>query len=137
MNKYIFLLFGILLSFKIAAQTEEPVAPKRPALSIDFGIDYLKLVTLAFPDEDKYEGIGAINFGFGLSLDGEYGYTKKTPQNTYKNGTYTFEGNYYRVGFGYNHVIGEANIIGLGLRYARSDFEDFTEYTILSTTFEP
>lgn len=104
--------------------------------SIDLGFDYLKLATLAFPDEKKYEGIAALNFGFGLSIDGEYGYTNKSPKDFYKNGTYSFEGTYYRIGLGYNFPVGETSTLGFGARYAQSKFEDFTAYTIKSIAFD-
>lgn len=153
MNKQIFIFLFLLAGLnaiaqdttQVATDLKDTITTASPAaetvitpdfLRVDLGFDYLKLGTLAFHNEDKYEGIAAINFGFGLSLDGEYGYTRKSPPNLYKNGTYTVEGNYYRIGLGYNMILGENNIFGLGIRYARSEFEDQTKYTILSDAFE-
>jgi hypothetical protein len=126
-----FLITGIILTFPLTGFSQTKSFLK----SIDLGIDYSKLPTLAFPKEKKYEALAAVNFGFGLSIDGEYGYTKKSPEGLYKNGSYTFEGTYYRFGLGYNYGIGDNATIGLGGRYAISSFEDHTEYKILSTIF--
>lgn len=143
MNKHLIILGLFFFSFRAMSQDTTAVAaapveiiPAQPIISLDLGIDYSKLATLAIQNEDKYEGIVALNFGFGLSIDGEYGYTKKSPKYLYKNGNYTVEGTYYRVGLGYNIILGESNIFGIGVRYAKSDFQDHTSYTILSTVFE-
>lgn len=144
MNRLFVFFLSLTFTFKAFAQDTTVVAStpvteiaKPHFLTLDLGFDYPKLLTFVFPNEDKYEGLAAINFGFGLSIDGEYGCTKKSPKYMYKNGTYTVEGNYYKMGLGYNTILGENNIIGLGFRYARSEFEDYTTYTILSTVFEP
>jgi len=102
----------------------------------EIGIDYLKLLTLLFSTETKMEaGLGFISkINVGINL--EVGYGEKTPDDFYKNAEYKAYGYYGRAGISYYYPFNpEVNFI-IGVKYARSQYQDEATFSILSSLWD-
>jgi hypothetical protein len=119
---------------------------------IEISLDYLKLLTFAFPSETKLEaGIGFIS-KINIGIKVEVGYAEKTPEDFYNNEDYNAYGYYGSVGLRYyyrfNHGVKredlEANwvelILGSESSVKGNLYFGFTfrmRFLIQSDNFEP
>lgn len=118
-----------LLVVSDSAAIEE--TPKKTALNLAFHIDYGKAMTLPFNFENKVEGGVVLELFENIELVGEYGFWDKTSKQAIENGTYNSTGSYYRAGLGFTFPFNTpGNRIGIGFRYANSQFDDSGSYTI-------
>lgn len=96
----------------------------RVRFSLDFALDYGKVLTLPSSFETKIE----VATGFTLSEKMEFilelGYGNLTPQDVIKNGSYHSEGIYYRAGLAYGGQVVPKNFIRIGAMYGISNFDD-------------
>ena len=105
--------------------------PKKQAINLALHLDYGKALTLPFKFENKIEGGVVLELFENLELIGEYGFWDKTSKQAIKNGTYHSTGSYYRAGLGFTVPFNTpGNRIGIGFRYAHSQFEDSGSFTI-------
>lgn len=108
----------------------EEIPTKKP-VNLGFHVDYGKLVTLPFDFEYKAEGGVVLEILENIELVGEYGFWDKTSEQAIENGTYNATGSYYRAGLGFTFPFNTpGNRIGIGFRYANSQFDDKGTYTI-------
>lgn len=115
-----------------SAELEAP--SKKKVFNLAFHLDYGKLLTLPFDFENKTEAGVVLELFENVELVGEYGYWDKTSNQAIENGTYNANGTYYRAGLGLSFPFNiPGNRIGLGFRYATSQFEDAGSYTIDAT----
>ncbi len=92
--------------------------------AILLGTDYGKLITTLAQQETKYEFNVGVQFSKRLRVTADYGYGKLAPPNAIENGTYTSEGNYYRVGLDYIFTLAPKTYLSFGGMYANSSFKD-------------
>ncbi len=97
-------------------------------------LDYGKLLTIASNFETKYEGGFELILKNKWQLIAEIGHGKLTPRSAIENGQYTSRGTYYRIGFGFVPYRDIGSRIGIGVRYAMSNFKDRVSYSIVSPT---
>lgn len=120
-----------------AVDAKTPEIEEEPQrLSLGIAFDYLKLHTLLLDESEKWEGAVNLLVLDKVSLIGEYGIAELTPEEAYKNAEYKSEGNYYRIGFDYHMTVVPNNFLMLGLRYARSSFNENINYEIGNPLFE-
>ncbi|MDW3192363.1 MAG: DUF6048 family protein [Cytophagales bacterium] len=116
-------------------------SPGKKTFNLGFHIDYGKVLTLPFDFENKIEGGVVLEIVENIELVGEYGFWDKSSNQAIENGTYNSTGSYYRAGMGFSFPFNTpGNRIGIGFRYASSQFDDEGTYTIdptdnLSTEF--
>ncbi|WP_139828072.1 DUF6048 family protein [Marivirga sericea] len=136
------IVFWTICWGKAAAQdstnvkTEEAPIEGVQKLSVGIAFDYLKLHTLLLDEAEKWEG--AVNFHIfeKVSAIGEFGIAILSPEDAYKNSSYTSEGSYYRIGLDYRFTVIPNNFLFLGLRYAQSSFNEEIIYEIGNPLFE-
>lgn len=92
--------------------------------SIDFVLDYGKVLTLPSSFETKIEVATGFTLSEKLEFIVELGYGNLTPQDVIKNGSYDSEGIYYRAGLAYGGEVVPKNYIRLGVMYGISNFDD-------------
>ncbi len=108
--------------------------PGKKALNLAFHVDYGKVLTLPFDFENKVEGGVVLELFENIELVGEYGFWDKNSNQAIENGTYNSTGVYYRAGLGFTFPFNTpGNRIGVGFRYANSQFDDEGTYTIDAT----
>jgi hypothetical protein len=102
----------------------------------EISLDYLKLLTFAFPEETKLEaGIGFIS-KVNIGVNVEVGYGEKTPEDFYKNADYKVYGYYGRAGLSYYYPFNpDVNFI-IGVKYAMSQYQDEAVFSILSSMWD-
>ncbi len=105
----------------------EKVRFVRPEISFDYGKGFLT----AGRFEKRLEGGLSFVFFDHYYLVGEIGTADLQPRYGIRNGSYSSEGNYFRIGGGYQTAINAKSRLGLGARYSVSDFADVgkAEYT--------
>ena len=140
------LLFGFAVSSDLIGQedspegsTEDPEpdsAIVKPRSGLELSLDYLKLGSFLLDFETKYEVTLGILYKNKIRLTGDWGYGEIKPQRAIKNGQYISEGTYYRVGADWVASIDLKNNVSLGLRYARSMFEDRSTFTVASDLWD-
>lgn len=106
------------------------------AQSIEIGIDYPKLATFGLDNQTKWEGMIGIRFLGRLFLSGEFGYGDLQSIRAVKNGSYSSEGYYGRIGLDFVAPIDAKNIVFIGFRYAQSQFSHSGNYEIASLLWE-
>jgi hypothetical protein len=91
---------------------------------IELGIDYLKLGSLIFDFESKYEGNAGIIFKkqYRLSLEGGKSILK--PARAFQNAEYVTEGVYGRLGLDFIIPFDTINSIFIGIKYGMAQFAD-------------
>ncbi|RED96188.1 hypothetical protein [Marinoscillum furvescens] len=109
-------------SDSVATLPVEQAPPQllQPSLLWDYG----KSITTAAGFDQKYEGSLTLLFFERYYLIGEAGKASLSPENAIENGSYTSEGEYFRVGGGYMAPINATSRLGIGVNYAISTFED-------------
>ncbi len=118
--------------------------PPAPALvqslirtGFEIGVDYLKLPTFFWDEETKYEASFGFIFSTRWIVSIEAGHAAYTSEKAYKNAPdYTVEGDYGRLGLDYRVPITPQANISLGVRYARSAFEDRGTFHITNPLFD-
>lgn len=99
-------------------------------------LDYLKLLTFAFPEETKLEaGIGFIS-KINIGINVELGYGEKTPEDFYKNADYKVYGYYGRAGLSYYFPFKAGTNLIIGVKYAMSQYQDEATFSILSSLWD-
>lgn len=99
---------------------QQPPQLLKPSLIWDYG----KSITTAAGFDEKYEGSLTLLFYERYYLVGEIGKATLSPNNAIENGTYTSEGDYFRIGGGYMAPINATSRLGIGVNYAKSNYED-------------
>lgn len=145
------IFYLILIAPPILAQEGEPVIqPDTSVVEIDtartrifqnnqlapfisgmeISIDYLKLATLLFDFETKYEGSFGLLFKnqFRVSVEGGRGIL--TPERAYRNAFYQSEGIYGRLGIDFIIPFDTVNSIFLGIKYGMNQFSDMANFEI-------
>lgn len=103
---------------------------------VGLGVDYLKLPTFFLNNETKYEGSFEIIFKNHYVVSLEAGHASYTSKRSYKNAPdYEVRGNYARLGLDYTAEFNPQTNIYIGLRYARSQFEDHGIFIISNELF--
>ena len=98
--------------------------------------DYLKLVSLASSGEMKLEGgLGYIS-KINVSINTEFGYGEKTPEDFYKNAEYKVSGYYGRVGISYYYPYNPGVNFIIGVKYAMAQYEDEAIFSVLSSLWD-
>ncbi len=115
-------------SVAVDSLQEEKVRFIQPSFSFDYG----KALVSVAGFEQKYEGAFTLLFFDNYYLTGEIGTGDLEPKNGIENGKYRSEGNYFRIGGGYLKAINSTSKLGLGVRYAKSSFNDQGEYYVES-----
>jgi len=85
-----------------------------------------------------------VKWGFGVGVlaaqkylfSGEYGYGSLNPESVIINGSYTSEGNYYRIGVEYVFKIVPRTTLSTGLMYAHADFVDYGNVMVESDLWD-
>jgi len=99
-------------------------------------LDYLKLLTFAFPEETKLEaGIGFIS-KVNIGINVEVGYGEKLPEDFYKNADYKVYGYYGRAGLSYYFPFKPGANLIIGVKYAMSQYQDEATFSILSSMWD-
>ena len=109
---------------------------KTSSTTIEFAIDYGKILTIPSKFETKFEGGIGIKFQRKYELITEIGYSDLQPQDAIKNGTYQSKGIYYRIGLAYGGEILPKNFLSFGVLYGSSSFEDNGTIVIRSTIWD-
>lgn len=122
------ILLSIVSNFLWAQEDSVKVNKIAPAVYFDYG----KAAGSLIPDYKKWEaGLEIIAFT-KLQTIVEYGTWNLQPESLIENGNYHVEGTYMRFGLGYLPYIDSESRLGVGFRYAMSDFSDEGDYTIVS-----
>lgn len=100
--------------------TENKVRFIEPSITLDYG----KIATNFFTDNERFEGALHILFYDFLYFSGEAGKGNLTPVNAYQNADYSSSGNYFRLGGGLLKPINARSKLGFGVCYAKSSFND-------------
>lgn len=121
-----------LLSFAGWAQTDtvqvvDESAVKAKVFSPAIRWDYGKSLTTLAGIEDKIEGSLFLLILNQYFVQADFGQGAVSPENALQNGEYTSEGQYFRVGGGYNIQIGLRSKLALGAQYAKAQFDDYGE----------
>lgn len=87
-------------------------------------IDYGKAGTTLAGFDEKYEAGVTLLFYNQYYLLGEYGMSTLSPENAFRNGSYTSEGTYFRIGGGVLKQLDLRSKMGLGVLYGVSEFKD-------------
>lgn len=117
-----------------ARDTLKPI--KKPN-GVGLYVDYLKLANQFLYGGKKYEGGLNVVIFKRISLVVEAGAAVLQPPKAIKNGSYTSEGVYGRAGLDLLVINTPENKLFLGLRAARSRFEDRGKFQIESVLWEP
>lgn len=94
-----------------------------PVFAVDIGFDLLKFSSFLVDFEQKYEVQGGIlvkNYRF----NGEYGYARLTPEESFENAVSKDEGTYWRAGIDYFMNLDPKNKLLFGVKYGQSNFDD-------------
>lgn len=102
----------------------------------EISVDYLKLVSLAFPNELKMEGSMGYISRFNIGINAEFGYGEKTPDDFYKNAEYKVYGYYGRIGVSYYYPYNPGVNFIIGAKYAMSQYQDEADFAILSSMWD-
>lgn len=109
-------------------EVPEKVRVIMPSLTIDYG----KLATTAIGWDEKYEGALSFLFFEQYYIIGEYGKGILEPKSALSNGHYKSEGTYFRLGGGYFKEIKTGYRLGLGARFAQSNYSEQGEIFVKS-----
>ncbi len=109
---------------------------KSSSTSLEFAVDYGKILTIPSKFETKFEGSIGLKFQRKYELLGEIGYADLQPQDAILNGTYQSKGVYYRIGLAFGGEILPKNFLSFGVLYGTSSFEDNGTVVIRSTIWE-
>ena len=114
----------------------EAVTGRKSYNRLEISLDYLKLLTFAFPAETKLEaGLGFISkINVGINL--EVGYGERTPEDFYKNADYKVYGYYGRAGLNYYYPFNPGVNFIIGAKYAMSQYQDEAIFSILSSLWD-
>lgn len=101
-------------------------------MAVVLSVDYGKGIESLLNDQTKWEfGVGVV-LKNKLYLGAEYGYGLLNPESVINNGTYSSEGNYYRVGAEYMITISSKRYLSFGGMFASSSFKDQGSVDIIS-----
>ncbi|ELR73144.1 hypothetical protein C900_05193 [Fulvivirga imtechensis AK7] len=133
MKLRLLLIFSTIFTFfalRAFAQSQNAVASTNTGLSIY--IDYGKLLTI--PTDFELKGEAGISFQLKnrFAPHVQLGWARLEPGGAFENGSYTSEGMYARAGVNYLLPFDATNSFYIGVRYARSQFEETGSYQISS-----
>ena len=135
------LVLGLLLLLPMSSLAQTPdttSSTERFALvHLDVELDYGKLIGQVVDFESKYEGALALGYKERFRAVVEFGQGTYNPQLAVRNGSYESEGNWTRYGADYFLPINQGNWLGLGFRFANSEWQDMGSFTIDSDLFTP
>ena len=129
--KFLMIIVIVFTRIALKAQDSTAVDSTQSARIVQSGlyVDYGKLLSSIPANTSKMEGGIEFIFGEKWQLVGEYGQWKMSPEETIKNGDYTVEGSYSRMGIGYLPYVDDDSRIGIGLRYAIANFSEDIDYS--------
>jgi len=123
---------GILM----AQEEEEPSRGLPSESGLEISLDVPKLAGIFLDFETKFEGAVGIKYKTLVRLAFEAGYGELKPEKAIKNGDYTSEGIYGRLGLDLIIPLDLKNSLYLGGRYGRSRFDERAEFGIESDVFD-
>lgn len=126
------MLFSLLMVPLLLWSQEDSLSHKliAPAVYFDFG----KAAASAIPEAQKWEGGVELIWMGKIQTVLEMGQWDLKPNSAIENGSYQVTGTYQRVGVGFLPYVDAQSRLGVGFRYASSNFSDQGEYTISSTS---
>lgn len=124
MRKFL-LISAALFAINLTAQDSLSVKAVQPGIYFDYG----KAIGSLDADALKIEGAVDVILKDKWQVVGEYGYWNMKPSWAIENGDYHVRGNYIRFGFGYIPKLNPESRIGIGVRYAASNFQDKGTYS--------
>lgn len=136
------LLFIFGLSFAICSNsigqdsTAQADTNARSYQDVHVWADLVKPITQFISGIEHYEFGGGFVLLNHIQISGSYGFGKYSfsAPDAYLNGTYTTEGNYWRVGADY--IGGKAAKTWLGLRFAQASYSDYATATLTSDLWD-
>lgn len=123
---YLFLVLLGLIGFSQNDPDSTRIRIFQPALYFDYG----KAMSSVSANSSKIEGGLEFVFGEKWQVIGEYGQWQMNPPQAIESGDYLVEGNYFRLGLGFIPYVDSESRIGLGFRYARSEYGEEGSYTL-------
>jgi Domain of unknown function (DUF6048) len=114
---------------------QDSLATKPATMAVTISADIGKGFESLANRQTKWE------FGVGVQLRkvqfvAEYGYGQLNPESVINNGSYTSEGNYYRIGIEYVTTVSPKRYLSSGILYSQADFTDFAEVNINSDLWD-
>jgi uncharacterized protein DUF6048 len=118
-----------------AGIAQDSLVVKPHAIAVTISADIGKGLESLANKQTKWE------FGMGLlwqkfQFSAEYGYGLLNPESVINNGSYSSEGNYYRVGIEYNATVSPKTHLSTGIMYAQASFDDFANVKIESDLWD-
>ena len=131
---YIISLLAIFNAGISVAQDTLQVSESNFAITIYADIG--KIGESLFADQTKWEfGLAAI-MSRRYAVVAEYGFGSLKPKSVINNGSYTSEGNYFRLGFEYIFTIVPRTYLATGVMYAQANFDDYGHVKIDSELWQ-
>jgi len=119
------------------AQEEDGSSPGLPSESgLEISLDVSKLAGVFLDFETKFEGAVAAKYKTRVRLVFEAGYGELKPEKAIKNGDYTSEGIYGRLGLDFIVPLDPKNSIFFGGRYGKSRFDERAQFAVESDLFD-
>ncbi len=126
----------IIVLIPYLGYTQDSLEVSQSNYALNLYADVGKGVESLFNKQVKWEfGVGvfaAQKYLFSI----EYGYGRLNPESVINNGSYTSEGNYYRLGIEYVFTIVPRTTLSTGLMYAHSNFVDYGNVQVESDLWD-
>jgi len=115
---------------------QDSLMVRQSKMAITLYADIGKLGESLFEIQTKREFGISILLANKYQFVGEYGYGSLNPKSIINNGSYSSEGNYYRVGVEYVFTVLPKTSLSTGFMYAHSDFADYGNVQIESELWD-
>ncbi len=125
-------IISLLLLAAFCSKAQDSLTAKQSKVALLLSADYGKGLESLVNKQAKWE------FGLGVLLTrrynfmAEYGYGRLNPKSVINNGSYSAEGNYFRLGFAHVFRVSPKRYLSLGVLYAASRFTDYGTVQISS-----